>query len=80
MCLPPLDTQREIVAELESERKLVDANRELIARMDQKILAKLAEIGANPRRSPYEVRRGNAKIQDGAGRPATVDRRSAVGT
>lgn len=42
--LPPLDVQRRIVAELEAERKLVEANRELIARMEAKILAKLAEV------------------------------------
>jgi type I restriction enzyme M protein len=42
--LPPLDVQRQIVAELEAERKLVEANRELIARMGAKIEAKLAEV------------------------------------
>ena len=42
--IPPLDVQGGIVAELEAERKLVYANRELIARMDAKIKAKLAEI------------------------------------
>ena len=42
--LPPLDTQREIVAELEAEQKLLDANRELITRMEKKIQARLAEI------------------------------------
>jgi len=42
--LPPLDIQRRIVAELEAERKLVEANRELIARMEEKIRAKLAEV------------------------------------
>jgi type I restriction enzyme M protein len=42
--LPPLDIQRRIVAELEAERALVDANRELIARMEAKIKAKLAEV------------------------------------
>jgi len=42
--LPPLATQREIVAELEAERKLVEANRELITRFEQKLQAKLAEI------------------------------------
>ena len=42
--LPPLSVQREIVAELDSERKLVDANRDLIARMEAKIQAKLAEV------------------------------------
>lgn len=42
--LPPLAVQRRIVAELEAERKLVEANRELIARMEAKIQAKLAEV------------------------------------
>lgn len=42
--LPPLDIQRQIVAELEAERKLVEANRELIARMEAKIQTKLAEV------------------------------------
>ncbi len=42
--LPPLAIQRQIVAELEAERKLVEANRELIARMEAKIMAKLAEV------------------------------------
>ena len=42
--LPPLDVQRQIVKELEAERKLVEANRELILRMEAKIKAKLAEV------------------------------------
>lgn len=42
--LPPLDLQRRIVADLEAERALVEANRELIARFEQKLQAKLAEI------------------------------------
>jgi type I restriction enzyme M protein len=42
--LPPLDVQRRIVAELEAERNLVEANRELIVRMETKIQAKLAEV------------------------------------
>ncbi len=42
--LPPLDVQRQIVAELEAERKLVDTNRELIVRMEEKIKAKLVEV------------------------------------
>lgn len=42
--VPPLKAQRDIVAELESERALVEANRELIARFEQKLQAKLAEI------------------------------------
>ena len=42
--LPPLGVQRRIVAELEAERKLVEANRELIGRMEAKTKAKLAEV------------------------------------
>jgi len=42
--LPPLSVQREIVAELEKERKLVNANRDLIARMEARIRTKLAEV------------------------------------
>jgi type I restriction enzyme M protein len=42
--LPPLSVQREIVAELEAERKLVQANRELIRRMEGRIKAKLDEV------------------------------------
>ncbi len=42
--IPPLAIQREIVAEIEVERKLVEVNRELIARMEKKIQVKLAEI------------------------------------
>jgi len=42
--LPPLAIQREIVAGIESERALVEANRELIVRMEAKIKAKLAEV------------------------------------
>ena len=35
--LPPLETQQAIVAEIEAERALVDANRELITRFEKKI-------------------------------------------
>jgi type I restriction enzyme M protein len=42
--LPPLETQRAIVAEIEAEQALVNANRELIARMEKKIQATLARI------------------------------------
>ena len=42
--VPPLGIQREIVAELEEERKLVEANKELITRMKAKIKTKLAEV------------------------------------
>jgi type I restriction enzyme M protein len=44
MPLPPLKTQRAIVAEIEAEQSLVNANRELIARMEKKIQATLARV------------------------------------
>jgi type I restriction enzyme M protein len=42
--LPSLAIQHQIVAELEAERKMVEVNRALIARMEAKIKAKLAEV------------------------------------
>ena len=41
---PTISKQRELVSELEAERALVEANRELIARLEQKLQAKLAEV------------------------------------
>jgi type I restriction enzyme M protein len=42
--LPPLATQRAIVAEIEAEQALVAANRELITRFERKIQATLARV------------------------------------
>jgi type I restriction enzyme M protein len=42
--LPPIATQRVIVAEIEAEQALVNANRELISRFEIKIQATLARI------------------------------------
>lgn len=42
--LPPLETQRAIVAEIEAEQTLVAANRELIKRFEKKIQATLARV------------------------------------
>jgi type I restriction enzyme M protein len=42
--LPDLPTQRAIVAEIEAERALVNANRELIARMEVKIKAAIDRV------------------------------------
>ncbi len=51
--LPPLATQRAIVAEIEAEQALVAANRELITRFEQKIQATLARIwGEAPPAAP----------------------------
>ena len=46
--LPPLATQQAIVAEIEAEQALVNANRELITRFEQKIQATLARIWGEP--------------------------------
>lgn len=42
--LPPLETQQAIVAEIEAEQSLVQANHELIERMEKKIEATLARV------------------------------------
>jgi type I restriction enzyme M protein len=42
--LPPLATQRAIVAEIEAEQALVSANRDLITRFEQKIQTTLARV------------------------------------
>lgn len=42
--LPPLETQQAIVAEIEAEQALVQANHELIERMEKKIEATLARV------------------------------------
>ena len=50
--LPPLATQRAIVAEIEAEQALVNANRELIARMEKKIQATLARVWGEEEPNP----------------------------
>jgi type I restriction enzyme M protein len=52
--LPPLATQRAIVAEIEAEQALVAANRELIARFEKKIQATLAHIWSEDEPAPVE--------------------------
>ena len=42
--LPPISTQQSIVAEIEAEQALVNANRELIERFEKKIQAVLARV------------------------------------
>ena len=42
--VPPIETQRQIVAKLEAEQKLVDANKKLIEIYQQKIKSKIAEV------------------------------------
>ena len=42
--LPPLETQKSIVAEIEAEQALVASNRELIERMEAKIQTAIARV------------------------------------
>ena len=42
--LPPLETQQKIVAEIEAERELVDANKKLIEIFEEKIKDKVGEV------------------------------------
>lgn len=53
--LPPIETQRAIVAEIEAEQALVAANRELIARMEKKIQATLARVWGEDQAAPVEA-------------------------
>lgn len=49
--LPPISTQRAIVEEIEAEQALVNANRELITRMEKKIQATLARVWGDSKES-----------------------------
>jgi len=42
--IPPLHIQKEIVARIEEEQKLVDANKKLIELFEEKIKTKIAEV------------------------------------
>ena len=53
--LPPLAIQQAIVAEIETEQRLVDANRDLIARFEKKIQATLARIWGEDEPAPAEA-------------------------
>jgi type I restriction enzyme M protein len=55
--LPPIAEQRRLVTELEAERALVEANRELAARFEQKLQSRLAEIwGEAPAEKTKEIK------------------------
>jgi len=49
--LPPFGAQRAIVAEIEAEQALVNANRQLIARMEKKVQATLARVWGEDERT-----------------------------
>ncbi len=53
--LPPLTTQQAIVTEIEAEQSLVNGNRELITRFEQKIQATLACVWGEDESTPREV-------------------------
>ncbi len=44
IAIPPLATQQQIVAEIEEERKAIEANKKLIEAMERRIKAKIAEV------------------------------------
>ena len=52
--LPPVATQQEIVAEIEAEQALVDANKELIDRFEKKIQDTIARIWGEEEPAPTE--------------------------
>jgi type I restriction enzyme M protein len=52
--LAPLATQQQIVAEIEAEQALVAANRELIARFEQKIQATLSRVWGEDESAPTD--------------------------
>ena len=45
--IPDLETQRAIVAEIEAEQALVNANRELVRRMEAKVKAAIDRVWGN---------------------------------
>jgi type I restriction enzyme M protein len=53
--LPPLEVQKEIVAEIEGYQKVIAANRELIKRFEKKIQSTLARIWGDDNKTPDEV-------------------------
>ena len=44
----PLETQRQIVAQIEKEQALVNANKQLIAIFEQKIKDRIAKVWGSP--------------------------------
>ena len=57
--LPPLDTQRAIVSEIEAEQDLVNANRELIERFESKIKDVIARTWAKDKPKTKTLRKAN---------------------
>jgi hypothetical protein len=55
---PPLPVQEAIVAEIEAEQAIVNANRDLIARMEKKIQATLARVWGEETTAPKDEETG----------------------
>ena len=69
--LPPLATQQSIVAEIESEQRLVASNRELITRFEKKIQSTLARVwGEDNQTGPADLT-ASRPAREGA--PAVAD-------
>ena len=58
--LPPLEVQKEIVAEIEGYQKVIAGNRELIVRFEKKIRDTLADLGRGNARRSGGVRNGRS--------------------
>ena len=57
--LPPLEVQKEIVAEIKAEQALVSANRELIERFEKKISAAIGRVWGEDGSDTAEARGAN---------------------
>ena len=55
--MPPLETQQAIVAEIEQEQKLVNANQKLIALMEQKITSTINKVWEQEETSPSNAQK-----------------------
>ena len=53
--LPPLETQQAIVAEIQAEQALVEANRNLVERMEEKIRAAIERVWGSDAPTPSEI-------------------------
>jgi restriction endonuclease S subunit len=72
--LPSIGIQRAIAAEIETEQALVNANRELIARMEKKIQATLARVwGATPESAAETAGSHNRPSAGRSSRPERVE-------
>ena len=71
--LPPLATQRAIVAEIEAEQALVASNRELIARFEKKIQATLARVWGEEESGVVAISSSAPKVRPQAPPPPVAD-------